>query len=140
MIVTSAKSTSKTKNLQPNQIIPKVAKYLYKSIDSAYELKTSANTADVFISVLYQLPIYVGVSKTRSYDSDVNEMKLDINFTTYSNKIRMNIIEISPDEKTLGFDLFNPEDLEDVVEARKKILNKIKKRISKEFADYEFIF
>ena len=140
MIITSAKSTSQTKNLQPNQIIPKVAKYLYRSIDSAYDLKMSVNTADVFISVLYQLPIYVGVSKTRSYDSDVNEMKLDINLTTYSNKIRMNIVEISPEEKTLGFDLFNPEDLEDVVEARKKILNKIKKRISKEFADYEFIF
>ena len=140
MIITSAKSTSQTKNLQPNQVIPKVAKYLYKSIDSAYELKMGVNTADVFISVLYQLPIYVGVSKTRSYDSDVNEMKLNINLTTYAKKIRMNIIEISPEEKTLGFDLFNPEDLEDVVEARKKILNKIKKRISKEFADYEFIF
>ena len=140
MIITSAKSTSKTKNLQPNQIIPKVAKYLYKSIDSAYEIQTSANTADIFISVLYQLPVYIGVSKTRSYDSDVNEMKLNINLTTYSNKIRMNIIEIAPEEKTLGFDTFNPEDLDDVVEARKKILNKIKKRISKEFADYEFIF
>jgi len=140
MIINSAKSTSKTKNLQPNQIIPKVAKYLYKSIDSAYDLKTSVNTADVFISVLYQLPVYIGVSKTRSYDSDVNEMKLNINLTTYAKKIRMNIIEISPEEKTLGFDTFNPEDLEDVVEARKKIMNKIKKRISKEFADYEFIF
>ena len=58
MIITSAKSTSQTKNLQPNQIIPKVAKYLYKSIDSAYDLKLSVNTADVFISVLYQLPVY----------------------------------------------------------------------------------
>lgn len=124
--------TSKTTKLSANQQVNRVGKYLFNHIDSAYNYKKSGNMFDVYITAYYQ--------DTSRLDSSVEEMNIDINITTYSNKLRINIISLDENEKTIGSDVYTPEFLEDLPKAYSKIMHRIKYRMSKEFSKYEFIF
>ena len=84
---------------------------------------------DVYIILLYSEP----------ESNDVQEMILDINITTYQNKIRINIIEVTPKERTIGFDLYTSEEMMNLQEASKKIYQKILKRVSKAYEDFDFL-
>lgn len=84
---------------------------------------------DVYITLLYAEP----------GSNDVQEMILDINITTYQNKIRVNIIEVTPKERTIGFDLYTSEEMMNLQEASKKIYQKILKRVSKAYEEYDFL-
>lgn len=136
----------KPKSLQPvipaGQLVNKVGKYIYKHLDGAFKYKVTGNTNDVYITVLYAIPanLVKKFNLTEDKYKDVHEMTLDLNITTYSNKIRVNIIEISPEEKTIGYDLYPPEKLQDLLQARELIFDKVKKRICKEYEDWDFIF
>lgn len=122
--------SSTQQKLSANQQVNRVGKYVYKNLDGAFKFKTSSNMCDVYITLLYEVP----------GSNDVNEMTLDLNITTYQNKLRVNIIELTPNERTLGYDLYRPEKLEDLEEAKKMILQKVIKRISKAYQDYNFLF
>lgn len=122
--------------LQPAQVVNMLGKYLYKHIDSAYNMKKSPNTVDVFITVLYQLKEELRTEE----DNDMHEMNLDISITTYADKIRMNVIEISPREKTLGFSSFKVDKFKDMNKGYELILNTVKKKLEKEYEDYDFLF
>lgn len=116
------------------QIIPaskqvnRVGKYLYKTFKGLKYI-TSSNMCDVYIILLYAEP----------ESNDVQEMILDINITTYQNKIRVNIIEVTPKERTIGFDLYTSEETMNLQEVSKKIYQKIVKRVSKAYQDYDFL-
>ena len=126
--------------LSANQQVNRLGKFLYKHIDGAFNYKKSSNMYDVYMTILYQLPVEIqDMSKGKEFN-DLHEMTLDINITTYLNKVRINIIEMTPEEKTIGYDLYEPEKLEDLVRASEIILKKIHKRISREFREYEFLF
>lgn len=126
--------------LSANQQVNRLGKFLYKHIDGAFNYKKSSNMYDVYMTILYQLPVESqDMSKGKEFN-DLHEMTLDINITTYLNKVRINIIEMTPEEKTIGYDLYEPEKLEDLVKASEIILKKIHKRISREFREYEFLF
>lgn len=84
---------------------------------------------DVYIMLLYAEP----------GSNDVQEMILDINITTYQNKIRINIIEVTPKERTLGFDLYTSEEMMNLQEASKKIYQKILKRVYRAYEDFDFL-
>lgn len=116
--------------LSANQQVNRVGKYIYKNLDGAFKFKTSSNMCDVYITLLYEVP----------GSNDVKEMTLDLNITTYQNKLRVNIIELTPQERTIGYDLYLPERLEDLEDAKKMILQKAIKRISKAYQDYNFLF
>ena len=118
--------------LSANQQVNRIGRYLFNHIDSAYNYKKSGNMFDVYMTVYYQ--------NVSNYDSDVEEMNIDVNITTYNNKIRINLISLGEYEKTIGYDLYKPEVLENLAEAYSAIMNRIKYRITKEFADYEFLF
>lgn len=122
--------SSTQQKLSANQQVNRVGKYIYKNLDGAFKFKTSSNMCDVYITLLYEVP----------GSNDVQEMTLDLNITTYQNKLRVNIIELTPNERTLGYDLYLPEKLEDLEEAKKMILQKVIKRISKAYQDYNFLF
>lgn len=126
--------------LQASQQVNRVGKYLYKTLDGAFKFKVSSNMYDVYVTLLYQIPRLQQIpGKGKDYN-DVHEMTLDINITTYQNKIRVNIIELTPDERTLGFDLFKPEEMKDLQLAKKLILDKVRRRVSKAYQDYDFLF
>lgn len=123
-------------NLQVN----KVGKYLYKNIDGAFNYKTSSNTCDVYFTLLYQLPYWDRIPGKGSDYNDIHEMTIDINLTTYQNKIRVNIIEVTEYERTLGSFVLKPEQLTDLAETKKLILQKVKSRVEKVYEDYDFLY
>lgn len=128
--------------LQPAQLVNKLGKFMYKHLDGAFKIENTANMCDVYVTVLYAIPREI-IELYKIYDpkySDVNEMTIDINITTYQNKIRVDTIEKTPEEKTLGFDLFPPEKLLDLNKALELVYSKVCRRIEKEFDDFEFLF
>ena len=118
------------KQMDANQQVNRLGKCLYKYLDSAFKYTTSSNTCDVYFMLLYQIPGQL----------DVQEMSIDISITTYQNKIRVNVIEISPEEKTLDCQVYTPEQLEDFSLATKVIFNKIIKRVEKVYQDFEILY
>lgn len=127
------------KPLHQSQIVNKLVKYLYKNLDGAFKMRIAPNEGDVYLTVLYMLPVYLGKSQ-KKYDSTVHEMTVDLHITTYADKIRMNIIAMNPQASTIGFDTFPIERMQDMEVAKTLVLNKLHKRLEKEFDDYEFMF
>lgn len=136
------KGPTSGKQLTASQQVNRVGKYLYNNLDGAFKIKNSSNTCDVYITVLYQIPseILKKYNITDDKYTEVHEMTVNISITTYQNKVRINIIEMTEGEKTIGYDLYTPESLEDLRESARKIYKRVCSRISKEFKDYEFLF
>ena len=123
--------------LQAGQVINAVGRYLYKHIDTAYNIKKSPNMIDVYFEIAYQLlPEHRKVKE----DEEAHVMSININITTYQNKIRVNVIEVSPEERTLGFDTFKLEIFENMNEGMKLVLDKVRNRMKRSFKEYEFYF
>ncbi len=114
--------------LSASQQVNRIGRYIYKAFKGIKYVKSS-NTYDVYITLLYALP----------EDNEVNEMILDINITTYQNKIRVNVTEVSPNERTIGYDVYLPDQLQDLASASKLIYQKIIKHVSKTYSDYDFL-
>ena len=118
-----------------SQLVNKIGKYLYNHIDGAFKYKKSSNMYDVYFTLLYQLKLEFGGEV-----NDVKEMTVNINITTYQNKIRVNVTEMTPEERTIGYDLFTPDKLQNLEEAKDLIFNRVVKRVSKAYENYIFLF
>lgn len=128
------------KNSYAGQIVNRIGRYLYDNLDGAFDLKKSPNMVDVYVTVLYQLPIDKQIIGKGYKYNDVHEKTIDINITTYQNKVRVDIIELDEMERTLGYDLFEPKKLENLADAKKLIFQRAVKRLSKAYEDYLFLF
>lgn len=124
------------KQLTASTQVKRIGKYLYKNLDSAYNYKSSSNMFDVYFTLYYQEKHpTLGIAI-----NDIKEMNIDINITTYQNKVRVNVIEMASAERTLGYSLYRPEKLDDLPAAMKLIWSSIVKKVEKAYSDYEFIF
>lgn len=123
--------------LPASKQVKRIGQYLYKHIDGAYDFKSSSNNYDVYFLLLYELRKEL---REPGKDYPVQEMRININVTTYQNKVRINIIEITPKERTIGFDLYTPEKVQDLQKAYSVIMEKIYKRIYKAYEDYYFLY
>lgn len=130
------KSNKETAKYQGNQAVNIVGRFLYNHIDGAYNIKRSANSVDVYFIILYQKKEEL----REDSDKDMHEMKLNINITTYDDKLRMNIIELSPEERTLGFNTFALKKFDDLNSGYDLVMKTLKKRLNKYYEDYDFIF
>lgn len=128
------------KKLSGNQQVIRVGKYLFKNIDGAYDFKSTSNMYDIYMTVLYEVPRERRERSDSENKNYLHEMNVNINITTYANKLRVNVIEMTNREKTLGTIVIFPEHLEDLSEARRRILAKVIKCLSKEFSEYDFLF
>ena len=126
--------------LSANQQVNRVGKYLYNNLDGAFKYKTSSNTCDVYFTLLYQLPLDMQEPDKGKEYNDVHEITVDINITTYQNKVRVNVIEMTPMQRTLGYDLYEPELLENIESAKSRIFKKVVKRVSRAYSEYDFLF
>ena len=126
-------------DMQAGQQVNKIGQYLYKHIDGAFKIEKTANTCDVYFMLLYQIP-----QRQRRFghpeDREMKQMDINLSITTYQNKIRVNVIEVSPEERTLGCYTYRPEELVDLEAAKEKILKKVINRVSKVYEDYDFVF
>lgn len=133
--------------IESGQAVKMIAKHLYKNLGGAYKFESHANMCDVYFIVLYEVPRlqkWIGKADNPEEKKEYNalhEMKINLNITTYQNKVRVNLIEITPQERTLGYDCYKPELIQlDIIAAREKIWDKVKKRLEKEYQDYDFAF
>lgn len=109
--------------------VNRIGKYLSKHLDGVYKTKKDRNTYDLYVHFIYQpFPEYTETPP-------INELDIIISITTYQNKIRVNTIELTPDERTLGFDLIDPKLMDNLEEAKRYILNVVKKRVRKAYPD-----
>lgn len=129
--------TASQQALPASKQVKRIGQYLYKHIDGAYDFKSSSNNYDVYFLLLYELKKEL---REPGKDYPVQEMRINLNVTTYQNKVRINIIEITPKERTIGFDLYTPEKVQDLQKAYPVIMEKIYKRIYKAYEDYYFLY
>lgn len=125
--------TTNSINVPPTLQVNKVGKYLKQHLDGAFKLNISSNMCDVYVTILYEIPPSPEIH-------DLNEMILDLNITTYQNKLRVNIIEVSPKERTLGYSLFDTKKITKLEDMKDAIFQKVIKQISKAYEDYDFVF
>ena len=123
--IRSAKQPEIPASLQVNR----VGKYLSKHLDGVYKTAKDRNTFDIYVHFMYQpYPEYTETPP-------ITEMDIIISITTYQNKIRVNTIELTPEERTIGFDVFSPRVMEDLDYARLLILRAVKKNVQKYYPD-----
>ena len=130
------------KQWEPSQLVNRVGRYIYDHIDDAYNCVRTSNTCDVYMHVMYRDKSveHEGRTHGRGYN-DVSVMSINVSITTYSHKLRVNVIEIDPFERTLGFDLYDPIAIGgDIVNLANLIYTKVKKRIERAYKEYEFIW
>lgn len=109
--------------------VTRVGKYLSKHLDGVYKTAKDRNTYDVYVNFMYQpYPEYTETPP-------VNSLNIIISITTYQNKIRVNTIELTPEEKTLGCDVFSPGVMQDLENAKYLILKAVKKNVHKAYPD-----
>lgn len=126
--------------IQSSKLVNKVGRYLYKNIDGAFRMKSSSNTFDVYITLLYQLLPEFRSPRNSKEANDVQEMTLNLSITTYQNKIRLNIIEVDPNERTLGYFLYPPELFDNMESAFTKIKRDSNQTVKKKYDRYEILF
>jgi len=127
------------KDMPLSQLVNSVGKYMYKHIDSANKLTFYPNMCDVYFTIYYQVPGEI-IQKYNVPDDELHEMQVDVNITTYQNKIRVNITEVDALERTLGSVIVKPVDFPDVAKLSTHIYTEICKKVAKAYEDYEFVF
>lgn len=123
-----------------NKKVNILGKYLYKHLDGAFKYTTTSNTCDVYFTLLYQLRPEDQLPSNTPEENDVHELTIDLSITTYQNKIRVNILEVTAMEKTIGCDVYDPEITKDLKSAMDLIYSRTVKRVSRAFKDYDFLF
>lgn len=121
-------------------LVNRIGKYLYAKFDSRDKIKFKANTCEVYFTLYYQLPKELQKPEAGPEVNDLHEMQMCISITTYANKIRVEINEISPYECTISFMVYDEKMCENLELLRTKVLNKLRKDICKQYEDFDFIF
>ena len=124
----------------PGNQVNRVGKYLYSKFDSRDSIKFKANVCEVYFTMYYQLPKELQRPAAGPEVNGLHEMQMCISIATYSNKIRVEINEISPHECTISFAVYDEKMCENLEILREKILNKLRKDICKRYVDYDFLF
>jgi hypothetical protein len=132
------------------QTINSLGKYLYKNLGGAIDYKKSSNMFDIYTLVLYAIPheFLKKYKITEDKYKEVYEMVVNINLTTYQQKIRVNLIEVSPDEITIGSQTFDLEKLRKKNPNQQAYFDIIKtsisdymiRRLEKYYEDYDFLY
>lgn len=126
---------SKNKPSAGGQYVNIISNYLYRHIDTSYDQKHSANMSDVYFQVYYQM-----IHSDDTLDDNLQTMDIDLNITTYQDKIRINVLEITPDEFTLGMKTFTYKSDTDLNKLLQDTLAYVDKRLHKCYSDREFIY
>lgn len=119
-----------------------VGKFLNNRLDGSYSFKRTSNSSEVKSTILYQIPIDVSkkYNLSKSEREQVNVMDVLVSTTTYSNKVRVEVVELSPEEKTIGFRTFAKEKFKDVHSGCQEVLAFVAKSVRKEFEGYDVLF
>lgn len=117
--------------IDPSQLVNRLGKYLYKHIDSAYKITYRPSTVDIYMYMYYQ---------EHDVADSMQQINFIVNIATYAKKIRVNVIEDTEMENTIGHQVFWPDELKDLPEAQKKIYDMVCHAVEREYSDYDFIY
>lgn len=131
--------------IDPSTMVNKVGKYIYQHLEGGQRISYQANVCDITTLMYYMIKPEVR-EQMRQYDEklhgigeEIYEMKININITTYTNCLRVNVIEITPDERTLGFFKLTQTDLMSLPNCKDKTMQFIKSRIEKYYDKWEVL-
>ncbi|WP_301003158.1 hypothetical protein [uncultured Duncaniella sp.] len=121
--------------IQAGPMVNKLGKYLNKNLVGAFKFRTSSNMCDVYLTFLFQRP-WPGLGNV----DDVHEITMDINITTYANKVRVNIIEMTPQERTLACVVLDPNKIGDLEVMKQKVETKVRSSLDNAYEGYEILY
>lgn len=121
--------------MELGQVVKKLGKWLSKNMPNAFKYTSGANESSVYFTIYYLE--YTDPSIDYN-NEELDEMVVEINITTYANKIRVNVIERTPEEFTVGHIVYPPDKSADWVNLRGVVIGDILKKIQKRFTDYMF--
>lgn len=122
--------------LSGSKLINTIGKSLYNHIESAFEYRKSANMYDVYFTIYYQI-----IEELRDIDdTEVHEMIVNINITTYDNYIRVNIYTNENPNQLTSFDKYDIKRYDSIDSIVQSIYQNTLKRLNKFFYLYDFIF
>lgn len=129
-------------NVSLPKVVNSVGKYLYRKLDGSYSFKKTSNSTEVRSTILYQIPKEVSDRYNLDKDTrnEVKVMDVTIDITTYADKIRVNVIEITPEEKTIGFKTFKSSIFQDMQTGLLNVYGFVTSSIEKEFYGYTVLF
>lgn len=122
--------TNSIERLPLSQLVNIVGKYVYKNINGGYEFKKRPNIVDMFFNIPCQ---YVD-------NPESSQISVNINVTTYQDKLRVNLVEVSSMERTLGYFTVNVSKFADSQDLCKSIMNKIHTKLDKSFSDCTILY
>lgn len=119
-----------------SKLVNIIGKSLYNYIESAFEYRKSANMYDVYFTIYYQI-----IEELRDIDdTEVHEMIVNINVTTYDNYIRVNIYTDENPNQLIAFNKYDIRRYNSIKKIVEDIYRNTLARIDKFFYLYDFIF
>lgn len=119
-----------------SKLVNIIGKSLYNYIESAFEYKSSANMYDVYFTVLYQV-----IEDLRDEDdTEIHDIVVNINVTTYDNYIRVNIYTDENPNQLIAFNKYDIRRYNSIKKIVEDIYRNTLARIDKFFYLYDFIF
>lgn len=111
--------------------VNRVGKFLYKNLDGADAIKFKSQMCEVYVTMYYQVP-----EEPDTFD----ELTFIISLTTYADKLRINITEDTSMQETILHKTYIEDQLGDLHKINEDILSKMRKAVSKKYAEYDFIY
>lgn len=124
----------------PSQV-KRLGKYLKDNLTGVYKVVEPPNEYIIYTTILYQIDPEVRKmlkkyqKEFQGKEEDIYEMNIYLNITTYSQYIRVNVIQLDEYEVTLGYLRLDREDLISLPYCKKKIVDYVKKRIETKYKD-----
>ena len=128
----------------PSQV-KRLGKFLKNNLEGVYKVQEPPNEYVIYTTILYQVDPKVRKAmkpyqkEFHGIEEEVYEMNIYLNITTYSQYIRVNVIQLDEYEQTLGFLRLSPDDLISLPFCKQKILRYVKKVIEKKYQGYEVL-
>ncbi len=128
----------------PSQV-KRLGKFLAKNLTGVYKVQEPPNEYVIYSTILYQIKPEVRKAlkkyqkEFQGKEEDIYEMNIYFNITTYSQYIRVNVIQLDEYEQTLGYLRLSPQELMSLPFCKQKILEYTKKVIEKKYEDYEVL-
>lgn len=129
---------------KPTQV-KRLGKYLKNNLTGVFKTYEPPNEYILYTTILYQIDPTVRKAlkkyqkEFQGKEEDIYEMDIYLNLTTYQQFIRVNVIQLDENEKTLGFLRLTQDDLLSLPYCKDKIMQYVKKVIEREYKDYEVL-
>ena len=124
----------------PSQV-KRLGKYLKDNLTGVYKVVEPPNEYIIYTTILYQIAPEVRKmlkkyqKEFQGKEEDIYEMNIYLNITTYSQYIRVNVIQLDEYEITLGYLRLDSDDLISLPACKQKIVDYVKKRIETKYKD-----